>query len=69
MDIAIFNYPTCEIDIIRGIDVDFVETFFGGDIELYLEDIGYCIDDIHYMCAEELPINEKIVGIDEITQK
>lgn len=58
MDIAILNYPTGEVDVLRGIDADFVSVFFADDIEAYLEDRGYNIHDIHYMCADEIVINE-----------
>jgi ubiquinone biosynthesis protein Coq4 len=60
MDIAILNYPTGELDVLRNIDPDFVSTFFDDDMELYLEDRGYNIHDIHYMCTDELVINEII---------
>ena len=59
MDIIILHYPTQEVEILRNVDADFVEAFFGGDVELYLEDRGYNLNDIHYMCAEEIVINEK----------
>lgn len=58
MDIAILNYPTGEVDVLRNIDPDFVSTFFGDDMELYLEDRGYNVNDIHYMCSDELAIND-----------
>lgn len=58
MDIAILNYPTGEVDVIRGIDVDYIDESFGGDVELYLDKQGYNINDIHYMCVDELVIND-----------
>ena len=58
MNIIILNYPTGEVDILKNVDIDFVDTFFGGDVALYLEDKGYKISDISYMCTEnELTIN------------
>lgn len=58
MDIAIFNYPTGEVDVIRGLDDDVIQAQYEGDIEEYLDDCGYNIHDIHYMCADEIVINE-----------
>lgn len=58
MDIAILNYPTGEVDVLRGIDVDFISDIFADDVEAYLESVGYNIHDIHYMCADEIVINE-----------
>ena len=59
MDMIILHYPTAEVDILRNVDADFIEDIFAGDVELYLEDRGYNTNDIHYMCAEEIVINEK----------
>lgn len=58
MDVVILNYPTGEVDVLRNIDPDFVSTFFADDMELYLEDRGYNVNDIHYMCADKLAIND-----------
>ena len=49
MDIVILNYPTGEVDVIRGLDTDVIETHYEGDIELYLSEQGYSVHDIHYM--------------------
>jgi hypothetical protein len=46
------------VDVIRGIDVDYIDESFGGDVELYLDEQGYNINDIHYMCVDELVIND-----------
>lgn len=58
MDIVILNYPTGEVDVIRGLDADVIETHYEGDIELYLSEQGYSVHDIHYMCTDELIVNE-----------
>lgn len=57
MDIAILNYTTGEVDILRNVDPDFVDAFYG-DVETYLEEEGYNTNDIHYMCAKELIVND-----------
>lgn len=58
MNIVILNYPTGEVDVIKGIDDDFIEAKYEGDIEEYLDDCGYKTSDIHYMYADTLVINE-----------
>lgn len=58
MDIAVLNYPTGEVDVIRGLDDDVIQAQYEGDIEEYLDDCGYNIHAIHYMCADEIVIND-----------
>lgn len=58
MDIAILNYPTGQVDVLRGVDEDFLSDIFADEVECYLESQGYNINDIHYMCADELTIND-----------
>lgn len=58
MDIVILNYPTGEVDVLKNVNPDFVGTFFADDVEMYLADKGYNVDEIHYMCTDELVINE-----------
>lgn len=58
MDIVILNYPTGEVDIIRGLDAEVIETQYEGNIESYLYEQGYSVHDIHYMCTDELIVNE-----------
>lgn len=58
MDIVILNHPTSEVDVLKNVDFDFVDAFFAGDVEIYLADKGYNVDEIHYMCTDELVINE-----------
>lgn len=58
MDIAILNYSTGEVDVIRGVDEDVIQAQYEGDIEEYLDDCGYDVNDIHYMCSETLVIND-----------
>lgn len=50
MDIAVLNYPTGEVDILRNV--------FCEDVESFLENQGYNLHDIHYMCSEEMIIND-----------
>ena len=57
MDIAILNYPTGEVDIIRDAQVYF-NYQFTDSVEEFLEAQGYNINEIHYMCADELTIND-----------
>ena len=33
MDVVILNYPTGEVDIIRGLDAEVIETQYEGNIE------------------------------------
>ena len=63
MDIAIFNYPTGEVYVIRGVNEDIIEAQYEGDIEWYLSDCGYNTSDIHYMCSRHLTINEEILEV------
>ena len=58
MDIAILKYPTGEVDVIRGLNDDIIQAQYEGDIEEYLDDCGYNIHDIHYMCAIEIKVSE-----------
>lgn len=58
MDIAILNYPTGEVDVIRGIDWNNIEAKYEGNVEEYLDDCGYNTHDIHYMTSNEIKINE-----------
>lgn len=60
MDIAILNYPTGQVDVLRGVDEDVIQAQYEGDIEEYLDDCGYNFDDIRYMCADELTINDLV---------
>lgn len=60
MDIAILNYPTDEVDVIRGLNAEVIEAQYEGDIEECLDDCGYNIRDIHYMCTDKLVINKII---------
>lgn len=58
MDIVILNYPTGEVDVIRGLELDNIEAKYEGSIEEYLNDCGYNTHDINYMCVEDFKLNE-----------
>lgn len=58
MDIAILNYPTGEVDVIRGLNNDILEAQYEGDVEWYLDDCGYKVSDIYYMCSDNIIIND-----------
>lgn len=58
MDIAILNYATGSVDIIRGLNEDFIEAAYEGDIDEYLYDCGYDTSDIYYLVRKEIKINE-----------
>lgn len=58
MDIAVLNYPTGEVDIIRGIDQDLFEDKYEGEIGLYLKDLGYVLYNIYWMSSDEIKVNE-----------
>ena len=57
MDIAILNYPTGKVDILRDVEIRFAYVF-SDDVEDFLKYQGYKLEDIHYMCSEEIIINE-----------
>lgn len=57
MDIAVLNYPTGEVDILRDVEIRF-SYVFSDDVEDFLKYQGYELEDIHYMCSEEIIINE-----------
>ena len=58
MDIAILNYPSGEVYVIREVNYDLIEAKYEGDVEMYLDDCGYNTSDIHYMCSDEIIIND-----------
>lgn len=58
MDIAVLNYPTGEVDIIKGIDQDLFEDKYEGEIGLYLKDLGYELYNIYWMSSDEIKVNE-----------
>ena len=58
MDIAIFNYQTGEVDIIRGIDQNLFEAKYEGDTGEYLKDCGYNRSNIEWMSSDEIKVNE-----------
>ncbi len=58
MDIAVLNYPTGEVDIIRGIDQYLFEDKYEGEIRLYLKDLGYELYNIYWMSSDEIKVNE-----------
>lgn len=58
MDIVILNYPTGEVDVIRGLDERLIEAKYEGNIEEYLDDCGYNTHNIHYMSTKKFKLNE-----------
>lgn len=58
MDIAILNHPTGNVDIIRGIDLDWFIDKYEGDIGEYLKDCGYNRYNIEWMSSEVIKVNE-----------
>jgi hypothetical protein len=58
MDIAILNYPTGEVDVIREVSDSLIEAKYEGDVEWYLDDCGYNTSHIHYMCSNNIIIND-----------
>ena len=52
MDIAILNYPTGEVDILRNVDDDMIHNKFEDNVELYLDSIGYRVNDIYWMAND-----------------
>lgn len=52
MDIAILNYPTGEVDILRNVDDDMIHNKFEDNVELYLDSIGYRVNDIYWMADD-----------------
>ena len=58
MDIAILNYPTGEVDILRNVDESLIDSEFGGDVEMYLDSIGYRVNNIHWMCGDNMIVND-----------
>ena len=61
MDIAILDTSTGQVDIMRNVDEDFIDTFYEGDASLYLEDHGYNVNNIQYMCNDSIKVNEIIL--------
>ena len=60
MDIAILNYPTGEVDILRNVDESLVDNEFGGDVEMYLDSIGYRVNDIYWMGSDNMVVNDDL---------
>ena len=58
MDIAILNYNTGEVDILRNIDMDLIDHEYHGEIEEYLDRIGYRTNDIEWMSCKNIIITE-----------
>lgn len=58
MDIAILNYASGEVDVIRNLDDDLIEAKYEGDVEWYLDDCGYKTSQIYYMCSDNIIIND-----------
>lgn len=54
--IVVLNYATSEVVIHENVDNDFISDVFADDIESYLESIGYNVNDIHYMCGDNIEI-------------
>ena len=51
MNIAILNYLTCSVDLWSNLPITDEK-----DIERYLtEELGYSINEIYYMCGDEIP--------------
>ena len=58
MDIAILNYVTGEVDILRNVDMDLIDHEYHGEIEEYLDRIGYDLNDINWMSSKNIVIND-----------
>lgn len=58
MDIAILDYTTCEVIILRNVDPQMIEVKYEDNVELYLESEGYNMNQIHYMCGDEINVTE-----------
>lgn len=58
MDIAILNYNTGEVDILRNVDMDLIDHEYNGDIEEYLDEIGYSLKYINWMSSKNIVIND-----------
>ena len=58
MDIAILNYVTGEVDILRNVDMDLIDHEYHGEIEEYLDRIGYKLNDIEWMNCENIVVND-----------
>lgn len=57
MDIVVLNYPTGEVDVIRGIDEDLIEAKYEGNVGEYLYDCGYREDEVSFMCVDKFKLN------------
>lgn len=61
MDIAILNYPTGEVDILRNVDDDMIHNKFEDNVELYLDSIGYRVNDIYWMANDyNIVVNDSL---------
>ena len=58
MDIAILNYVTGEVDILRNVDMDLIDHEYHGEIEEYLDRIGYDLNDINWMSSKNIIVND-----------
>ena len=58
MDIAILNYVTGEVDILRNVDMDLIDHEYHGEIEEYLDRIGYDLNDINWMSSKNIVVND-----------
>ena len=58
MDIAILNYVTGEVDILRNVDMDLIDHEYNGEIEEYLDRIGYSLKHINWMSSKNMIVND-----------
>ena len=58
MDIAILNYVTGEVDILRNVDMDLIDHEYHGEIEEYLDRIGYSLKHINWMSSKNMIVND-----------
>ena len=64
MDIAILDTSTGQVDIMRNVDEDFISVVYADDMLAYLEDHGYNVDYVQFMCHDNIKVNHKFLPSD-----